>query len=378
MKDFFYVTVLICFTPIAGFADGVKVMDVAKKSIVYINAETASGTITGSGVIVLQDEILTNCHVIKDAEKITVQFDDDEKMPASVKGKIEGMDMCVLTALTNKHPKTSIIPLNDVKIGQPVFAIGNPMGLKFTISDGIISSLRGSSTNKLIQITAPISPGSSGGGVFDSKGKLLGITTFTLTEGQNHNFAIPASYRNTLEIVPIDNSNATNQISKAKNVTFKGIAFGSSIKEFKEVYPDANCNWVMEDHPELGKFCKGRAIEYLGRTAPEFFASFKNDKLTSVNVFFELGSAINPLTLQSMLTEKVYEYFGAASTGTFTVKGEVIHDDSYKDWSIKNAQGDYYIFVRRCDSENWILGCKSAGAQVVIRGNLVSKNKSDF
>lgn len=80
-----------------------------------------------------------------------------------------------------------------------MYAVGSPRGLELTISDGIISQLRGEHTN-LIQTTASISPGSSGGGLFNLRGELIGITTFNVTGGQNLNFALPVEW---LENLPV-------------------------------------------------------------------------------------------------------------------------------------------------------------------------------
>ena len=81
-----------------------------------------------------------------------------------------------------------------VRTGQKVFAIGAPQGLELTISEGIVSSLRETKLGTVIQTTAPISPGSSGGGLFNVSGQLIGITTFQSKTGQNLNFAVPADW----------------------------------------------------------------------------------------------------------------------------------------------------------------------------------------
>jgi hypothetical protein len=74
-----------------------------------------------------------------------------------------------------------------------VYAIGNPKGLTGTISEGIVSGIRDLSSKSLIQITAPISPGSSGGPIINNSGQVIGVAVGTLTSGQNLNFAIPSS-----------------------------------------------------------------------------------------------------------------------------------------------------------------------------------------
>ena len=79
-------------------------------------------------------------------------------------------------------------------MGDTVFAVGNPQGLEGTFSQGIVSGIRQFDADSLLQITAPISPGSSGGPVVDSEGKVVGVAVATFKGGQNLNFAIPAKY----------------------------------------------------------------------------------------------------------------------------------------------------------------------------------------
>jgi len=76
------------------------------------------------------------------------------------------------------------------KVGERVFTLGSPLQLEGTLSEGVVSGLRTEDGTALVQTTAAISPGSSGGGLFDSGAKLIGITTFTLRNGQALNFAI--------------------------------------------------------------------------------------------------------------------------------------------------------------------------------------------
>jgi S1-C subfamily serine protease len=87
-----------------------------------------------------------------------------------------------------------IIPSSDVATGERVYAIGAPEGLELTFSEGVVSSLRESEGVHIIQTSAPTSPGSSGGGLFDARGNLIGITTFQLKEGQSLNFALPGEW----------------------------------------------------------------------------------------------------------------------------------------------------------------------------------------
>jgi S1-C subfamily serine protease len=82
----------------------------------------------------------------------------------------------------------------NLKIGQPVFVVGNPQGLEGTFSNGLVSSIRRFGDDYLVQMTAPISLGSSGGPVLNDEGKVVGVSVGMLQHGQNLNFAIPSEY----------------------------------------------------------------------------------------------------------------------------------------------------------------------------------------
>src|SRR6516225_1013196 len=81
-----------------------------------------------------------------------------------------------------------------VQVGDSVYAVGNPEGLEGTFSQGIVSGIRESGGDRLLQITAPISPGSSGGPVLNEKGEVIGVSVATFRDGQNLNFAVPSIY----------------------------------------------------------------------------------------------------------------------------------------------------------------------------------------
>jgi len=113
-------------------------------------------------------------------------------------------------------------------IGEKIYAIGNPSGLSGTISEGIVSGIRTLEQKKLIQITAPISPGSSGGPVINNFSQVIGVAVGTLTSGQNLNFAIPASY-----VKKLLNNESSNLISLniPKTTTTKATTNEKDIRE---------------------------------------------------------------------------------------------------------------------------------------------------
>jgi len=146
----------------------------------------------GSAVAVSTKELLTNCHVFKNKSFIII-IQGKKVVRAMLAGKDEISDMCVLSSNDfNLAPVAAIRKFSDLAVGETVYTIGTPVGLQQTLGVGIISGLRRYKGLMLIQTTAPISSGSSGGGLFDSNGNLIGITTFLLKDAQNLNFAIAA------------------------------------------------------------------------------------------------------------------------------------------------------------------------------------------
>jgi hypothetical protein len=146
----------------------------------------------GSAVAVSDKELLTNCHVFKDRSFIII-IQGKKAVRARLAGKDESSDMCVLSAKDfYPAPIAAIRKFADLAVGETVYTIGTPVGLQQTLGVGIISGLRRYKGLMLIQTTAPISSGSSGGGLFDSMGNLIGITSFLLKDAQNLNFAIAA------------------------------------------------------------------------------------------------------------------------------------------------------------------------------------------
>jgi len=149
----------------------------------------------GSGVVIGRDQVVTNCHVLAKAKRAAVTR-DDVSYGATLEWPDVERDLCILKVPNLDAPAVPIASAEGMKTGSRVYAIGSPRGLDRTISDGLLSGVRRSSSGDCLalQITVPISPGSSGGGLFDNRGRLIGITTFQLKEGQNLNFAVPATW----------------------------------------------------------------------------------------------------------------------------------------------------------------------------------------
>ena len=148
----------------------------------------------GSGVVVGPGKVVTNCHVLEKVRHIYVQRENVIYI-AKLEHAETSRDLCQLDIKNFTAPAVTLGNTRDARVGQKVFALGNPLGLEGTFSEGMISALRGpDGKDPLIQTTAPFTSGSSGGGLFDSEGKLLGITTFIFKGSGNINFAVPVEW----------------------------------------------------------------------------------------------------------------------------------------------------------------------------------------
>jgi S1-C subfamily serine protease len=145
----------------------------------------------GSAVAISEHELLTNCHVVDETTKVTVGRDKKEQN-ASVISMNATADRCVLRTEAKLPSWVTVRPYEDIKVGERAITIGTPQGLELTVAEGLVSSKRTHKGSRLVQTSAPISQGSSGGGLFDAQGQLLGITTFYFAGGQNLNFAVAA------------------------------------------------------------------------------------------------------------------------------------------------------------------------------------------
>lgn len=160
------------------------------KSVVKIYVEDTEGNLsTGSGFVYDKGKIGTNYHVIENAKRIEIEFDDGTyyKGEVTIIGYDKDIDIAALSISQTNTPVIAMGSSDNLLRGQTIYTIGSPKGLMNTLSNGIISSIR---LNE-IQITAPISPGSSGGILIDEYGKVIGITNAGILEGENLGFAIP-------------------------------------------------------------------------------------------------------------------------------------------------------------------------------------------
>lgn len=197
LKIFFFVLIFVC-TP-KNYSQTLTAEQIYKKinnTVVVVHAYNKNNVILkqGSGVV-LNDKgyVVTNYHVLEGCDRIEILHNNEIVPYADIIGIDVEKDILILKIKAKKFPAIKLGDSEKLNIGQRIYAIGSPLGFENTISEGIISGLRSYTEyeKNFIQITASISPGSSGGAVVNDKGELIGISTSTMKEGQNLNFAIP-------------------------------------------------------------------------------------------------------------------------------------------------------------------------------------------
>lgn len=169
----------------------------ATPAVVLIDVTTVSDTRQGSGFLVdASGRIVTNYHVIRDARSARVKLSNgDVYEEVEVLAEDERRDLAVLQVAGFQLPSLPMGNSDSVRIGSPVVLIGSPLGLANTVSTGIVSGRRQEDEGyQLLQVTAPASPGSSGGPVLSIDGSVVGVASWQFQAGQNLNFAVPINY----------------------------------------------------------------------------------------------------------------------------------------------------------------------------------------
>lgn len=234
MKKKYLLIHIVLFS--TSFAFGQSATEIAKNAIQStVSIVALDNTLQplgfGSGFIIADELIATNVHVIEGSSSAYVLVNGQEK-----KYKIDGYlsidksnDLVILKVSGLKQKNMTLNQGNVPEIGEKIYAIGNPKGFNGTFSEGIISGIRSFDKNQVLQITAPISPGSSGGPVLNLNGEVVGVAFATYSEGQNLNFAIPVKYLLALK----NNLGALTHVSSIKKPikSIKTNAIKPNIKE---------------------------------------------------------------------------------------------------------------------------------------------------
>jgi hypothetical protein len=278
--------VLVAWLPSMAFAmTPGQVYERVQDSVVVVKVGDQQGRLvsSGSGVVLPSGDIVTNYHVVEAGERYTVGR-GKHIVPATLKAGDPEKDFCLLHAPGLVAKPARLGRTDRLKVGDPVYAVGAPQGLELSLSEGIISQLRGGGPYPIIQTTVAISPGSSGGGLFNAKGELVGITTFYLKGGQSLNFALPVEWigesaasrergfsYSDRRIIPLKPFDTDDRFTKAKNGVISDNATNLEwyvgpnqvtwyqAKAWAENLTEAKGGWRMPTLPELKAIWKQRA-----------------------------------------------------------------------------------------------------------------------
>jgi tetratricopeptide (TPR) repeat protein len=270
-----------------------------KPSSVAIETFDAKGNelSRGSGFFIAPDRIVTNRHVIEKSSRVEVHLIDGKKFV--VKGVLAIDGEGDLAMLQVDIPRALAIPLPIVRAvpqeGESIVVVGNPFGLEGSVSNGIVSAVREiSGYGKIIQITAPISPGSSGSPVVNMFGQVIGIASLQAAEGQSLNFAIPSERILQLKVSELQTFSSLtadtqkNKRSAAERFYSQGVAqlsrddyaralqFFERATELDANYPEAwyqagFCYGILNRHQEALK-----ASRQAARLRPEWSEAYVN------------------------------------------------------------------------------------------------------
>ena len=233
----------------------------------------------GSGVIVRKEGfILTNNHVIKDADEIKVTLHDKREFKGKVIGTDQKTDLAVIRVEADDLPEIRLGDSDELKVGETVLAIGNPFGLNATVTSGIVSAKGRANVGiadyeDFIQTDAPINPGNSGGALVNIRGELIGINTaiFSTTGGyQGIGFAIPS---NMAKVV------MENLIEKGKVVRgWLGVTIQTLTPELAEQFNLHDTKGVL-----VGDVSDGGPAEKAGIQRGDVIAEYNGEKVDNVS-----------------------------------------------------------------------------------------------
>jgi S1-C subfamily serine protease len=267
----------------------------------------------GSGFVVSTDgSIITNYHVIAEGVSAVAKFPDGAfYLIDGVVASDKDRDVAIVKAQGHNFRPLKLGNSDRVQVGEEVVAIGNPLSLESTVSNGIVSGVRSikkEGTNYL-QITAPISPGSSGGPLFNMSGEVVGITTMYLKDGENLNFAIPINGAKRLLLANSSKIQALpNETDLVKGQTHDGDAPSSGSGASRQ--PSTDRDYYQHLYDAGGFFIPGFTRMNGARAASTDYVCFSDDQHSGRFFTFE-AKYYDDIYINAL--KKWFEYAGADS-----------------------------------------------------------------
>lgn len=272
--------------------DAVREAAVAKvrPTVVQVNVVTGSGKGLGSGVIFdSRGYIITNHHVIADAQSIQVTLYDGTSLPARLVGTDQLDDLAVLKVATSaKLTAATLGDSSKLQVGQEVLVIGNPLGITQTVTSGIISALDRSVATipDAIQTDAAINPGNSGGALVDLQGNLVGLPTFSAIDPQFQTpangvgFAIPSNRVRFIAPQLIENGKVTHSGRAAMGIQITNVDAALATQNDLAVTSGVLIVKVTPNSPAAAGLRPGDVIVQMGKKAVTDVAAFADALLT--------------------------------------------------------------------------------------------------
>jgi S1-C subfamily serine protease len=286
----------------ANNEDTVREAVIAKvrPAVVEVNVTLGNGAGIGSGVIIdRRGYIVTNNHVVNGAQTITVVLYDGTRLTGQLVGTDPADDLAVVKINTSKNlTVATLADSSKLRVGQEVLAIGNPLGITQTVTNGIISALGrsvsegqgGATIPDAIQTDAPINPGNSGGALVDMQGNLVGIPTLTAidpefnTPASGVGFAIPSNRVNF--IVP--------QIIANGSVTHTGRAvLGVQVQDVDSTLA-AQDNLSVDHGVYIGAVVPNSAADHAGLQVGDVIVQIDNNAINDLSSLSDYLATKNP------------------------------------------------------------------------------------
>ena len=174
-------------------ADFSSVIENSLQSVVTVKTDVSQGT----GFLISSDGyFITNAHVLSGARVVSAVDYEQNEISAEFIGYDSDFDIALLK-LNGNYNELELGNSDDIQVGESVIAIGNPLGLQFSVSEGIISAINRAGPNEInayLQTDAALNPGNSGGPLINKKGKVIGINNFKIGGGENIGFALETNY----------------------------------------------------------------------------------------------------------------------------------------------------------------------------------------
>jgi tetratricopeptide (TPR) repeat protein len=292
-------------TVYAKVADSVFVLQIADNS----------GTETGmaTGFVVDANLLLTNAHVVN-AGQVSVQVG-----PISLPCEVQRVDQLNDLALCRIQAKVNVSPLKfaaeDPKPGSTVYAIGNPMGLDKTISQGLFTGYREMDGRRVVQVSAAISPGSSGGPILNGDGDVVGVALAVLTDGQNLNFAVPLGVARGFVLNQPTSSDATLLVEAVRRL--------ARIREETTFSVDPSSSWQKIDKEFGDQFQKALVAATDPNLIQQLFDTAASDSWHSDLM---LGAAQKAITLSKRPDRQLYANLARALYSSNTDDNPTLKD----------------------------------------------------